>query len=129
MRTDQPTAVYRLYDSAGALLYVGVTSNPDARFGAHSLIQPWWAQVAARDVTWYPTRTEGKAAEAEAVRTENPLHNRRLRAEALTVTVCIKVSEAEAAAIDAARGDVTRSAWVRAAILATVDESANSNAA
>jgi hypothetical protein len=34
------------------------------------------------------------------------------------VTICIKVSEPEAAAIDAARGALTRSAWGRGAMLA-----------
>jgi hypothetical protein len=32
------------------------------------------------------------------------------------VTICAKVSEPDAQAIDAARGDMTRSAWVQLAI-------------
>jgi hypothetical protein len=36
------------------------------------------------------------------------------------VTICVKVSEADAAAIDAARGEVTRSAWGRGMLLAAV---------
>ena len=41
---------------------------------------------------------------------------RSLTPEGKRITISVKVSEPEAAAIDAARGDLTRSAWLHQAI-------------
>ncbi len=73
------TAVYRLYDEADQLLYVGMTGNPDARFGQHSVIKEWWPQVVRREIEWHPTREIAASAEKEAVRREDPRWNVHLR--------------------------------------------------
>jgi len=39
--TDRPTALYRLTDAAGRLLYVGITTDPAARFKKHEGTAPW----------------------------------------------------------------------------------------
>lgn len=116
------TAVYRCYDAAGVLLYIGSSNNPKFRYGEHSrnALKPWWSLVVRKDETWYDDRADAKAAEIEAVRAEAPLYNVRLQADAKTTIICLKVSEAEAALVDAARGELTRSAFGRAALLAAV---------
>lgn len=72
---DKPTALYRLYDSAGRLLYIGISYQPDVRFEQHSESKSWWPEVARREVQWFDDRPTAAAAEAIAVRTEDPEHN------------------------------------------------------
>ena len=71
----QRTALYRLYDADGSLLYVGMTSNLRSRMVGHAADKPWWAAVARQTTEWYDTRAEAAAAEAEAIKSENPIHN------------------------------------------------------
>lgn len=73
--TPIPTALYRLRDQVGELLYVGITDNPERRWKDHGKDKPWWAQVADRSVEWLPSRDRAVAAEAEAIRAERPRHN------------------------------------------------------
>lgn len=73
----QPTAVYRFYDSAGSLLYVGITVRTDVRFEQHRQRKDWWPQVATREITWYPDRYAAEAEEFRAITQERPLHNVR----------------------------------------------------
>jgi predicted GIY-YIG superfamily endonuclease len=54
--SDEPTALYRLFDTDGVLLYVGITRDTEKRWRQHALKKPWWPQVAERTVEWHPTR-------------------------------------------------------------------------
>ena len=38
---ETPTALYRFFDTAGALLYVGITDAVKRRFAEHSAQKPW----------------------------------------------------------------------------------------
>ncbi|MGW1160394.1 GntR family transcriptional regulator [Streptomyces sp. NPDC002519] len=70
------TALYRLYDAADRLLYVGITTNPETRFTSHATYKSWWGQVARTDVTWLQgTWHEALAIEAAAIREEKPQFN------------------------------------------------------
>lgn len=72
----KPTCLYRLYNSAGALLYVGITSDIGRRWKEHRPEHhDWWPQVAERRVVWYLERAHAWHAERESVRVERPLHN------------------------------------------------------
>lgn len=73
----RPTALYRLYDQAGSLLYVGITCNLDERFKDHrnDKKKPWWPQVADKTVRWYDNRDAAEEAERYAIAMEDPLHN------------------------------------------------------
>lgn len=73
--TPIPTALYRLRDKAGELLYVGITDNPERRWKDHEKDKAWWPQVAARSVEWLPTRDLALSAEAKTIRAERPRHN------------------------------------------------------
>jgi hypothetical protein len=65
--TDRPTAVYRLYDAAGYLLYIGVSNDPTRRWREHRKEMFWWREVDRHDRQWYPTEREADAAEREAI--------------------------------------------------------------
>ena len=72
---DKPTALYRLYAEDGTLLYIGISHQPEARFGQHSDSKEWWPQVVRREVEWFADRPAAAAAEVVAIRTEDPEHN------------------------------------------------------
>lgn len=69
------TALYRLYDSSEALLYVGISTYPDERFKQHAGDKAWWHHVARREIAWLDSRDEALKAEAEAMVEERPLYN------------------------------------------------------
>ncbi|MFJ5038009.1 type II toxin-antitoxin system prevent-host-death family antitoxin [Streptomyces parvulus] len=70
-----PTALYRLYDGAETLLYVGISYQPEARFEQHRQDKPWWPQVARRELQWFADRPSAAQAEVDAIRDEDPEHN------------------------------------------------------
>jgi hypothetical protein len=69
-------AVYRCFDTAGALLYIGSTESLLKRLGIHSTRTSWWAEVADVKDVRYPTIFEARGAERQAIIAENPLYNR-----------------------------------------------------
>lgn len=71
---ERPAAVYRFYDEAGTLLYVGSAYDPDERWKEHRK-KPWARDVARRDDLWYANRDAAYAAETAAIRDELPKHN------------------------------------------------------
>lgn len=71
----EPTALYRLFDKAGALLYVGITNDPETRWVYHSRQKGWWPDVHRRTLDWKATRAEAEAAEVEAIGHEAPRWN------------------------------------------------------
>lgn len=70
-----PHSLYRFFDSAGQLLYIGVSVNPLQRWDDHRLHKPWWTEVSSVTLHHYPTRPDVLQAERAAIRTEKPLHN------------------------------------------------------
>lgn len=69
------TAVYRLYDVSGKLLYVGISRDPMTRWAQHQG-QGWWTRVASYAVSWHPDRVAAAREESEAIEHEAPVHNR-----------------------------------------------------
>jgi prevent-host-death family protein len=67
--------LYRLYDEAGVLLYIGISHQPEARFEQHAKLKEWWPQVARREIQWFDDRPSAATAEADAIRSEDPEHN------------------------------------------------------
>lgn len=74
---NHPHALYRFFNSRGALLYVGITMNPGQRWHGHRSGKPWWDDVATITLERFPDEASCRAAEREAILTENPLHNQR----------------------------------------------------
>jgi predicted GIY-YIG superfamily endonuclease len=67
-------ALYRMFDSSGRLIYVGVTGNLGRRLGNHSE-KLWFPRVMTIKLQWFFTRAEALAAERQAIQTEMPLVN------------------------------------------------------
>lgn len=83
---SERTAVYRLYDEADALLYVGASRDPDYRFKNHAGISPWWPLVRRTAVEWHATRPDAETAEDAAIDDEHPRYNRTSTATLMNVT-------------------------------------------
>jgi hypothetical protein len=60
---NELTTVYRFYDKAGSLMYVGITNNGLSRFQNHSR-KEWWSRVATIKVEHWPTRQKALIREA-----------------------------------------------------------------
>lgn len=73
--TDQRHVLYRFHDSAGQLLYIGITLNPANRWKQHSKDKPWWESVRTITTELHPDRESVLAAECEAIIKGRPLHN------------------------------------------------------
>lgn len=72
----RPTAVYRLFNVQGELLYIGMSVDPDSRFRYHRVVHGWWSDVASIEVDRYPNRPLAADAEKRAIQSERPRHNR-----------------------------------------------------
>jgi hypothetical protein len=66
-------AVYRMFDHAGVLPYIGVTGR-SRRFGEHS-DKSWFLLVATITLEWHPTQEAAYWAERRVIFTEKPLYN------------------------------------------------------
>lgn len=73
-RVTDMQAVYRMYDDAGALLYVGTTVNVDTRLKSHAE-KRWFPLVAAIKLEWFDTAAAAFLAEQRAIRAEQPRMN------------------------------------------------------
>lgn len=69
------TTLYRLYDKADCLLYIGTSADAQTRWEQHAREKLWWSSVARAAVEWHPDRTTAMAAERAAIKAEAPLHN------------------------------------------------------
>lgn len=75
-RIPRRVAIYRLYDSADQLLYVGITEDIKDRFGRHAMTKAWWSSVARKDVTWIVTSwSQALRLEKTIIREEQPKYN------------------------------------------------------
>lgn len=69
------TALYRLRNADGELIYVGVSSKPQQRWVQHAGDKAWWQEVSDFGQEWFESRTEALAVEAFTIRTESPKYN------------------------------------------------------
>lgn len=67
-------AVYRLWDDAGKLLYVGVTGNLGRRLDNHAE-KRWFLRVSSITLEWFRDRDTAEEAEVAAIRDEEPEYN------------------------------------------------------
>lgn len=77
MRTSQVSChtLYRLWNAAHELLYVGITDDPQTRWRAHRRQKSWWHEVAYQTFEHHNSRAELEAAEIVAIKAERPLYN------------------------------------------------------
>jgi predicted GIY-YIG superfamily endonuclease len=71
------TALYRFYDAARGLLYIGITGQPAERWAKHRRLAPWWPAAAYVAVEIFPTEWQALDAERAAIRSESPKFNKR----------------------------------------------------
>lgn len=72
----EPTALYRHYNEAGELLYVGVSFDPLHRLKQHWGDQKCWVDdIANMTIERFPTRHEALQAEKNAIKKELPKYN------------------------------------------------------
>lgn len=67
--------LYRIYDSSGALLYIGATTNPGRRIQTHAYNQPWWDEAFEIKLERFDTAEELARAEMLAIEFEHPKYN------------------------------------------------------
>lgn len=73
----QKTFLYRARDHEGALLYVGITSQPNIRLSTHACSAPW-RHLSQDELEWveYSSRKEAEAAEREEISSHRPPFNK-----------------------------------------------------
>ena len=69
--------LYRHYDAEGVLLYVGISVNACGRLAQHKRGAAWFTKISVIRVEHFPSQAAARAAEVEAIRSENPIFNRR----------------------------------------------------
>lgn len=67
--------LYRIYDIAGVLLYVGATTNLTMRIQDHAGTQPWWDEAADIKLQRFDVFEDLIEAETAAIQTEDPKYN------------------------------------------------------
>lgn len=70
------TALYRLFNAEGVLLYIGISSQPEVRRKQHVAQQPWGHLISRQEVEWRDDRPTAERAEEAAIASESPLYNR-----------------------------------------------------
>lgn len=76
-RFEWAHVLYRLFDSRGELLYIGITNDVRRRFIGHASVQPWWPEVTSCQTAFLPNRAALEEAERIAIKAERPRHNKR----------------------------------------------------
>ncbi len=74
-RPGVPGVVYRMFNAAGDLLYIGCTTRFIRRMTDHEHNRPWWSEVASITVEHFESGYQAAKAEAVAIRSEAPRHN------------------------------------------------------
>lgn len=69
------TALYRHYDSAGSLLYVGISVNALVRLSQHKNKSPWARLISTITIENFDTRQQAQDAEKLAIQVERPIAN------------------------------------------------------
>lgn len=71
----KPT-VYRLYDAAGELVYVGYSADAIKRSMQHARKSSWWPEIVRAECDFYDTREEAMAAEKALIKRHQPRFNK-----------------------------------------------------
>jgi predicted GIY-YIG superfamily endonuclease len=72
---SEPTKLYRYYDSAGALLYIGISKNAIQRLSEHEADKRWQTDISSIRIETFSDRIAAHDAERRAIASENPAHN------------------------------------------------------
>lgn len=67
--------VYRAFNAAGRLLYVGCTTQPGQRMVAHRRESVWWSGAVRFTFAAFADHQQALAAESDAITAELPRYN------------------------------------------------------
>lgn len=67
-------AVYRMFDHAGRLVYIGMSGRAGRRFDQHAT-KRWFPLVSTITLEWHATHAEAVLAEKRAIASERPRYN------------------------------------------------------
>jgi len=84
----RPCALYRHYDAAGTLLYIGITHQQSVRDTGHRSTSAWVAFAHRTEARWFPTRAAAGVAEKATIRAEVPVFNRDHAPDGREARVC-----------------------------------------
>lgn len=87
--------VYRAFDAAGRLLYVGCSVSVEARLRQHETNSLWWVFKDRVEGEWFDDQDEALQAEAEAIATEHPRWNMVGRSDEHPDGQCSSVNQAK----------------------------------
>lgn len=87
--------LYRFFDDAGRLLYVGESIDPLSRASSHRQTAPWFWRVAALHIIVLDSRDDALRAEAAAIKSELPMFNRKLAADDRSLAFVAEQSAAD----------------------------------
>lgn len=73
------TGLYRHFDAAGGLLYVGISAKPPTRLAEHARGSDWAKAIARVTIEWFETREAALIAETHAIQSEAPAFNLKLQ--------------------------------------------------
>lgn len=80
--SEKPHYVYRLYDSIGRLLYVGMAEDVRYRFPRHRYRNyEWFSQVVRIESNKYKNRESAEIMEMIQINSLHPIHNKRRKRE------------------------------------------------
>jgi predicted GIY-YIG superfamily endonuclease len=68
--------LYRHYNQAGDLLYVGISTNHRRRSQQHQCGSEWYADVSKITIEWFDDKHSARQAEADAIFNEQPIYNK-----------------------------------------------------
>ena len=77
MADGTPTTLYRHFDAAGQLLYVGISLRSFNRLREHSYESPWFGQITTISLKHFGTRAEALSAERRAIQSDHVRHGSR----------------------------------------------------
>lgn len=86
-RTAPGTWLYRMHDTHGDLLYIGISGALGARMDLHRTDKPWWPDVDHVIATMVGQEHIALDLERAAIRAEMPRHNRRSKPGAIVKAV------------------------------------------
>lgn len=75
MPKTETHVLYRFFNEAGELLYVGITKDPFNRFKGHQSEKQWFPEVSRSTMQHFPTRADLIVAEEKAIQEESPKYN------------------------------------------------------
>ena len=81
---DRPHFVYRAFDAADRLLYIGCTVNFEQRRRTHEQRSPWAHRVDRWDVERFDTQAPALLGEEAAIKAEHPEFNAMYNGAGLT---------------------------------------------